>query len=1010
MKIKILTLAIQAAMLSVVPSMVFAADPIEVSTAQKDMNANRNLPVADADEASIEKVAVTGSRIKRDSFSLSTPMVGLDAKDIADSGIGSLADILVDQVPALSEGVSSTNSQSSVQNTGLSTIDLRSLGTDRTLTLIDGRRVVSNSYSGNYVSLSTIPTAMVEKVEIITGGASAVYGSDAIAGVVNIITQSDKTGFEINARGGETTNGGGQERTVDVGYGADFASDKGYIYASATYDKQYGLFASDRSRSKYESSFEYDTKTMCNAMNTVDGDQCMRDITPDEWRERSNDINGGRFETNAWWYDGANLKPDFKEERDGYNTYETALLKVPEDSLSAAIKMNYDISDDVKANVQVQFSRNTAFRRTDAEGQDYNDAELYIDPITGLPGMIDAGTISPNNPYVPSEIAAMAGKSVTWDRRFQEVGPVESNNERTTLRSWAGLQGSLFDTWTWDASVGYGKFEQRQRRSNEVSIRRLRNALDAEYADDGVTIQCASEDARAEGCVPVNIFGEGSISKEGADYIRANPYINTDITQLNALGFISGELFELPAGGVQSAFGVEYRRDTQEVQTDKAMRADAITFNDVPPFEGEVTVWEAFGEASLPLLRNADFAHKLDLDVSLRIADYSQKNINLMSSYRTGLLWEPIENYALRANYSRAQRAPNITELISPPRGDYDSVRDICDGVTATSTNAGHDSCRLDAGIAAAIATDGIFEDAGGSKYSPNAGNDELTEETADTYTLGFTMAPDFLEGFNLAVDYYDIKVADAIGSLSNEDILAECYNSSNAYGADNQYCGVISRDTEGQLTQIIQQELNLNDISTRGVDIALAYQWELAEYGDLSFKTNWTHVLEYSSSYMGADGLVEDDYVGELASGIFEDRGTASLTWSNDDWRIRWSTKYKSDMVDSHDRVNEWQDLNAANQAKIDAGDATAILNPETPAFLYYGSYVTHDLSVSYTMDINNSAQLRLYGGVRNIFDNQGPWVANTGDLVESGTGNYSSAYGGGVGRYGYLGAEMKF
>lgn len=336
--------------------------------------------------------------------------------------------------------------------------------------------------------------------------------------------------------------------------------------------------------------------------------------------------------------------------------------------------------------------------------------------------------------------------------------------------------------------------------------------------------------------VPVNIFGEGSISKEGADYIRANPYINTDITQFNALGFISGELFELPAGGVQSAFGMEYRRDTQAVDTDKAMRGDAITFNDVPPFEGDVTVWEAFGEASLPLLRDASFANKLDLDVSLRLADYSQKNIDLMSSYRAGLLWEPIANYALRANYSRSQRAPNITELISP-RGDYDSIRDICNGVTATSTGAGHDSCRLDPGIAAAIASTGIFKAVSGSKYSPNAGNENLTEETADTYTLGFTMAPAFLEGFNLAVDYYDIKVTDAIGSLSNEDILAECYNSSNPYGADNEYCQDITRDTEGQITQVIQQEQNLNDIVTRGVDIAMAYEWQLDGYGELSLK-----------------------------------------------------------------------------------------------------------------------------------------------------------------------------
>lgn len=1007
---KILTLAIQSALLTVaLPTAALAADAIEVQSVTAQAASSEQAEQADS---AIEKVAVTGSRIKRDSFSLSTPIVGVDANAIADTGLGSLADILVDQIPAIAEGVSSTNSQSSVQNTGLSTIDLRGLGTDRTLTLIDGRRVVSNSYSGNYVSLNTIPTAMVERVEVITGGASSVYGSDAIAGVVNIITRKDASGFEFNARGGETTHGGGREVTIDAGYGTDFADDRGHIYATATYNKDDGLFAADRDRAQYESSYAYDKKQMCNAMNTVDGDQCMRDISPADWRERSDNTVGGTFEGDSWWYDKDNvLRPDFVEERDGFSAYPYEILKVPTDQLATAIKLDYDLSDDVRANVQVQYSKNNAVRQTTAEGQDYNDAELYIDPATGLPNTLAPGSIKPSNPFVPQVIADMAGSSVSWDRSFEEVGPVTSKNERTTLRSWAGLQGVMFDgEWTWDASVGYGKFEQRQNRQNEISIRRLRNALNAEYAADGTTIQCADADARAEGCAPVNIFGVNSISKEGADYIRSNPYINTDITQYNALAYMSGELFELPAGGVQSAFGLEYRRDSQEVQTDEAMRGDAITFNDVPPFSGEVTVWEAFGEASLPLLRDEAFARNLTLDLSLRLADYSQKNIDLMSSYRTGLMWEPVENYAIRANYSRSQRAPSITELISPPRGDYDSIRDICDGVTATSTDAGHASCRLDPGIAAAISANGSFENESGSKYSPNAGNEELTEETADTYTLGFTMSPAFLEGLQVAVDYYDIKIADAIGSLSNEEILGECYNSSMAYGDDNEYCQVVSRDSEGQITQVIQQEINLSDIKTSGLDFALAYTIDLESYGQLKLKGDWTHVLEYTSSYENAEGLVENDYVGELYSGIFEDASAVSLAWSNDDWRVRWSTKYKGPMVDSHDRVEEWNDISAANQASLAAGDASAVANPETPAYLYYGSYITHDLSVSYTMDVSQEGSLRLYGGVNNLFDNLGPWMPVTGDVSVTGNGNYAGAYGGGVGRYAYLGAELKF
>ncbi|GAA0340532.1 TonB-dependent receptor [Bowmanella denitrificans] len=958
----------------------------------------------------VEKISVTGSRIKRDSFSMSTPMMMMGKDDLVDSGIGELADILVDEIPSISAGSSNTNSQGSVQNTGLSTIDLRDLGTDRTLTLIDGRRAVSNSYSGNYISLATIPAAMVDRVEVITGGASAVYGSDAIAGVVNIITENNKTGFEIDVRGGESTEGGAREFTVDTGYGASFADDRGYLYAAVTWDRQFGLLAWDRDRSQYESSFEYDTDLMCNANNTIDGDQCMRDITMDDWRERTNDIPGGRFEGNSWWYDADNnLNQGFREERDGYDTYEWDILKIPVDKLASALKVNYDLTDDLRGTFQVHYAKNESGRTNPPEGQDYNDDELRINPVTGESELVIPGTISPNNPFVPAVIAEMAGSSVTWDRNFAEVGNVTTLNTRTTIRTSAGLQGTLFDgQWDWEASVGYGKFKQEQRRFNEISITKLALGLDAEYAADGTTIQCADEQARAAGCVPVNIFGINSITPEAADYIRANPYINTDITQFNAQAFMAGDLFEMPAGMVAAAFGVEYRRDTQKVDTDVALRGEAITFNDVPPFSGEVKVWEAFGEATVPLLKDAPAAKRLDLDLSLRLADYSQKNIDLMSSYRAGLMWEPAEGYALRANYARAQRAPNITELVSPPRGDYNSFSDICDGVTATSTDAGHEACRQEPGIANAINLYGEFTD-GNTGYSPNAGNENLKEETADTYTLGITAAPSFIENFNIALDYYDITIKDAITSIGNEEILKECYDSSVPFGEGNAFCGEITRDSEGNITQLIQRQFNLAEETARGYDISMAYKYDLDDLGALSFNLNFTHVIERSVTYEGNDGLETLNYNGELSSGVFTDRATASVTWRYDDLRIRWKTKYKGSVVDDHGRVEDWELLKAENQAKLDAGTG-GIANPETPMYLFYGSYITHDLSVSYNLELDGGMDLKLYGGVRNVFDKESAFVPNTGDIVETGDGNYEGEYDGGVGRFAYLGAEIRF
>ncbi|MCF1426586.1 MAG: TonB-dependent receptor plug domain-containing protein, partial [Shewanella sp.] len=269
---KKITSAVQAVILGLTPTIALAADDtaIEVS-AVKDAQANAS-EVAPADEK-IEKISVTGSRIKRDSFSVATPLATLDRNDIEDAGIGSLATILVDEIPQVSEGNSNSNSQSSVQNTGLSTIDLRNLGTNRTLTLIDGRRVVSNSYSGNYVSLSTIPASFVNKVEIITGGASAAYGSDAVAGVVNIITQQDQEGFSINARGGESVEGGGKEYSIDADYGTTYDDGAGYFFFATSFDKEYGLDYWDRDRAQQQDAWTYDDDEMCNAMLTENGYQ-----------------------------------------------------------------------------------------------------------------------------------------------------------------------------------------------------------------------------------------------------------------------------------------------------------------------------------------------------------------------------------------------------------------------------------------------------------------------------------------------------------------------------------------------------------------------------------------------------------------------------------------------------------------------------------------------------------------------------------------------------------------
>ena len=969
---------------------------------------------ADAEDAadSIEEVIVTGSRIPRDSFNVSMPLIIVGAEAITDTGLGSLAEILIDEIPSLYESTSHTNSQSQIGNTGVTSMNLRRLGSNRTLVLIDGRRVVQNAYGGRFVSLNTIPTGMVGGVEVVTGGSSAAYGSDAIAGVVNIITEKDKVGFGFDTRGGYTTEGGGEEFTINADYGTTFGDGRGYLFFAGTYDRQYGIDNKDRDRAQLEANFSYDDDEMCNMMDTEDGDQCMRDITPADWRDRSDGTAGGVFSEGPgkWWYNEDGLQTGWSEERDGLFSRIWDVVKIPNEQTALALKVDYELSERTKAYFQVQYSKNDSFNFKSPEDDSEASDVATIDPITGAPGEIRPGHIAVDNPFLlESEIANdpdfPANWNGDWDRRFFEVGNITTDNERTTWRSWAGLQGSMFnDEWDWDISVGYGHFEQFQVRSNELDVAKVIPALDAEYAADGVTIQCADPDARSAGCVPLNLFGIGSITPEMADWIRVNPIINPTIEQINLLAFISGELFDMPAGPVAAVFGVEYNRDDMNLRVSDGPRFGGITFNLVPQIKGDIDVTELFAEASFPL------AESFTADVSLRVADYSPKNIGTVFSHTTGLTWEPMEGYILRANFARAQRAPDITELLSPRRGDFDSFDDICDEVSATSTDTGHDNCRLDPDIAALIAADPtfVFEDENNG-YSPSAGNTELFEETAETFTIGFSIAPAFLEGFRLAVDFYDITIDDAIIEIENAEILKQCYATSVTFGEPNIFCDDITRDGEGQLIEVLQRQLNLNEQSTSGFDVALEYTFETARFGDLQLITYYTHINKHEAIFDGIDEKVTEDFNNQLDFGVFEDVATASLAWRYDDWRVRWRTTWKGPIIDHQDRVDDFKEDLADNDALCAAADPACITNPEVPSYLFYGSYVRHDVSASYDMTLASGAAINLFAGVRNLFEKD-TFVPRTGDAFEGGIGNYDSKFGGGIGRFVYLGVAMRF
>ena len=286
-----------------------------------------------------------------------------------------------------------------------------------------------------------------------------------------------------------------------------------------------------------------------------------------------------------------------------------------------------------------------------------------------------------------------------------------------------------------------------------------------------------------------------------------------------------------------------------------------------------------------------------------------------------------------------------------------------------------------------------------------------MFEETADTWTVGISISPGWAEGLRLAVDYWDISIEDKITELGNGEIMAQCYDSSQPWGASNPFCDEISRHADdGQIFQIMNRQYNLDNGKARGLDVAMDYTFEFDTMGDLVFELDYTHMFEDSDTYEGLDGLVEVDFTGQLDYGNFDDRVVASLTWRKDDWRVRWTTKYKSSVADSNERIEDWAFYSNRNDERCAAGELSCVANPEVPLYLYYPSYTRHDISVSYLMQTESLGNLRLFGGVKNIFDDMGPFMPTGGDTYESGPGNFDSKYDGGLGQFAYAGFEMQF
>ncbi|WFL76300.1 TonB-dependent receptor [Altererythrobacter arenosus] len=981
-------------------------------------------------ESPQNQIVVTGSRIERTIEESAVPIQVLGAQDIEESGSTDLAEAVL-ELPGISESISPQSSNNLIQTSGLSTISLRRLGDDRTLVLINGKRAVSNSGNSDRVSLSTLPAGFVERTEVLTGGMSAVYGSDAIAGVANFILEDDFTGIELDARYSTPEASGGEEYRINALAGTEFADGRGYVLFGVEYRNENEVFA-DSTRPLTLANLEFDDPISSTGSdgwtNEINYPGCFGIDTERHCilPSGSSSTPGGVFEGDAWfvdgqWFNDLSLRPttgpgarppgsDFYTDFDGWNFREGRSNLPEREVLNLAFHSTFEFSDAAKFSLTGSYS--------DVDTIYYTGYETLNNGDTLGDGS-DIGNISASNPFIPPEVEETRSGSVSFNRRLIELGEQARINDRRTMRFIADLTGDLSDTLRYEVYGTYGRFKQVQDNPNEYNFLKARFALDVE-ADGNGGFQCADAAARADGCSPLNPFGEGTISTAAADYIRHNGHGEQVRKQYTAGAFLSGSLFELPAGDVKFAAGVEWRRESQVTDGDpdgddfagiNGVRdlqdgATRDTPGYVPDSDFDVTslatfpsvsasyeVKEAYAEIDVPVFDG------FNVQAAARVGDYN--TIGTIFSYNIGGVWQASPDIAFRAQYSRSQRAPNLTEIFSPPRPDADGLEDPCEGLLPDGTGItgitgdGADNadlvlvaqnCLTEPGIQAFFADpdnagDPFTDDQTGTQ-GPNAGNPNVQEETADTITAGFAFTPTFIPGLTLVADYYRIKITDAITSVSTQNTVSLCYAADDF--PNNKFCDVITRDGVGRITEVINFQENLDTEIVSGIDVQLMYRFDpefIPGRFDVDFR--YSHYFEQEVSFEGIGGtIITSSPLGEIGNG--EDEFRLRLGYRNGPFRLSYTMTYEGGGVD-----------NIAQHS-----------NPTDERYFKVGDQDFHRIYMSY--DFGKDDRFRVYGGVNNLFDDFGAFVPTGLDYGSS--YNLDSALSRVLGREFYAGVRVRF
>lgn len=1029
---------------------------------ESDVDSVAEVETVEDAESVQDVITVTGSRIANSNISSSSPVTTIGSGDFDARGTVDTID-LVNTLPQATVGSLSQNSSFANGANGTSTLDLRGLGATRTLVLANGKRLPPGSpLTGGYASdVNLIPAPLVERVEIVTGGASAVYGSDAVAGVANFILRSDFEGIEADfqygfnqfnnsnsqlqdalaAIGEDTVSGNGTENdTYDLSLvmGANTGDGRGNATVYFRYLENEGIDQGARDFARCALSGSGGNLT-CAGSNqgpfpttfVVSPAIPVGGLPADAVALRNADgtiqldADGDPIANGAFSLNGdSTLSAGFNN---AFNFNPQNPIRRETERFNAGFLGHYEITDNIEAYGEFGFSKSTSpqvIAPSAAFGSSINQVNCDNPLFTAEQLATFCGVIDTDTGFFTRDIATDAGAvagdglvQVEVRRRFVEGGGRTDNRTLTNFRFVGGLRGTVFDHIDWDVFGQVAETELNRLQNNQVTSINLGRALDIVDDGNGNPVCRSFLDGTDPNCIPfVSAYVAGAEVDPGLAAYVDTPTLTTGSIEQFVYG--ASAQTDLTNYGISTPWaedgpnilvGVEYRRDGITAQADGTNQSGGLVGagGAVLPTNGETDLFEIFGEIQLPLIQDAEFAKELGVSAAIRNSSYESVDILngveggdfSVDTYSVGATWTPIDDIRFRAQYQRAIRAPNVFELFNPINTNLSSLTDPCSGFAGTD-DAPTATAAECANTGVTAAQFGAIPPDSGQLNVVTGGNPNLSPEEADTVTLGFVYQPSQIPDLLVSVDYYEIELTDAVGSIPASFTLTSCLET-----GDPTFCALINRGTDGSLTQVPREQaaitatsINTGGQNIAGFDFQVGYGYDFDQWGQVSVNYNANYQLENET--IAIEGAAPFDCVGyygdSCANPTFEYSHSVGVAYQSP-WKVRGNVLWR--YLSSVERIDSIDTDTGAVTTFQQAG--TQSVSSELDGEHYF------DVSAFY--DFNDFVELR--AGVNNVFDNDPPIVPTFGPSptanVEANTvaGVYEAA-----GRFVFVGAKLSF